>query len=92
MTDALGHAANYAYDADGNLVQSIDRDGQEIDYTYDALNRETAEEWISGGSAFRTIATNYYGNGLVASVTDTRRHATASTTITPTPTTASAAC
>ena len=72
MTDQLGHAATSAYDADGNLVQSVDRDGQEIDYIYDALNRETGENWInSSGSAFRTITTNYYSNGLVSSVTDT---------------------
>ena len=52
-------------------MQSVDRDGQETDYTYDALNRETAEEWVnSSGSVFRTIATNYYANGLTESVTD----------------------
>jgi RHS repeat-associated protein len=63
--------ARYAYDADGNLVQSIDRDGQEIDYTYDHLDRGTAELWISGSTAFRTIATDYNAQGEVASVTDT---------------------
>jgi YD repeat-containing protein len=51
-------------------VQSVDRDHQEIDYTYDALNRETAELWVSATEP-RTIATNYYNNGLVESVTDT---------------------
>ena len=51
-------------------MQSVDRDHQEIDYTYDALNRETAELWVSATEP-RTIATNYYNNGLVESVTDT---------------------
>jgi YD repeat-containing protein len=71
MTDTLNHTATCAYDADGNLVQSIDRDGQETDYTYDALGRQTAELWInSSGTASRTIATGYYSDGLVESVTD----------------------
>ena len=79
MTDALDQTTYYAYDADGNLTQTIEPNGnasgttaasQEIDYEYDALDRETAENWISGGSMNRQISTNYYVNGLVASVTD----------------------
>ncbi|HEX3554612.1 MAG TPA: RHS repeat-associated core domain-containing protein [Thermoanaerobaculia bacterium] len=37
MTDALGHAAAYGYDADGNLIRVTDPAGNVTTYTYDAL-------------------------------------------------------
>jgi YD repeat-containing protein len=35
----------YLYDADGNLTQKTDADGNVTDFSYDALNRETGELW-----------------------------------------------
>ena len=35
----------YRYDLDGNVTQSIDADGQVIQYQYNSANQETAETW-----------------------------------------------
>jgi YD repeat-containing protein len=40
----------FSYDANSNLVKQVDFNGQERDFVFDDLNRETAEKWMSGGT------------------------------------------
>lgn len=40
----------YGYDANGNRTSLRKRDGREIDYAYDALNRVTAKTFVGGGA------------------------------------------
>ena len=42
---------SYQYDADGNLTQETDPDGRVTVFSYDALNRETGEQWYASASA-----------------------------------------
>jgi YD repeat-containing protein len=36
----------FGYDANSNLVKQVDFKGQERDFVFDDLNRETAEKWM----------------------------------------------
>lgn len=40
----------YGYDANGNRTSLRKRDGREIDFAYDALNRVTAKTFVGGGA------------------------------------------
>src|SRR5579875_3458620 len=44
-TDALTKSNSYSYDATGNLASHADRDGNVINYSYDALNRPTQAQY-----------------------------------------------
>src|SRR5262249_3203756 len=58
--------------ADGDLVKKIDALGQEIDYSYDGMNRETEEVWKNaGGTTTNTIHFGYNSTtGLLTSAYD----------------------
>ena len=60
------------YDLAGDLVQTTDFDNQTINYVYDALGRETGENWMSGNTAVRLMSFAYdlEGNLLTASDVD----------------------
>ena len=45
----MDRTRTYNYDKMGNLVKSIDRNGREIKYVYDDLNRNTTEIWLDNG-------------------------------------------
>ncbi len=50
----------YAYDGDGNLVRTTDRDGRTKVMTYDGLSRETFETWYdASGNLVDTIKNTY---------------------------------
>ena len=63
-TDSLGYSDYYNYDADGNLIRKIDRDGRITRYTYDNLNRETAETWQE-----ETTAPEITGEDVLTTIT-----------------------
>lgn len=46
VTKAFGDNLTTNYDAVGNQTTSIDRNGREINYTYDQRDRNTAEIWL----------------------------------------------
>jgi RHS repeat-associated protein len=67
----------YGYDADGNLTQTTDADGQVIQDTYDHLNRETEEDWFpnatdaaSDTGQTNTIDYTYYANSQLHTASD----------------------
>lgn len=41
QTDALGQKVNNTYDINGNLIETVDRNGNILSYTYDELNQLT---------------------------------------------------
>ena len=51
VTDPLGNVTTDSYNLAGELTGTVNRDGQEIDYAYDNLGRETSEIWA--GATFR---------------------------------------
>ena len=72
-TNALGQTGTTAYDVAGNEVSDTDRDGPVRTFSYDALNRKTAEHWLdASGNVTRTTAwsldaagrATWYGPGL----------------------------
>jgi YD repeat-containing protein len=59
-TNQLGDTRTYQYDAVGNLIETTDRNGREIDYTYDKLDRNTSETWLDeAGNPIRTLNFQY---------------------------------
>jgi RHS repeat-associated protein len=49
-----------------NLIQMTDRDGRVTQYTYDNLQRQTAEKWMSGSTVVKQFTYSYdVGNQLV---------------------------
>jgi RHS repeat-associated protein len=40
----------YQYDGDGNMVQETDADGQVTVFAYDALNRQTGQQWYANAT------------------------------------------
>jgi YD repeat-containing protein len=56
-TDPDAGAGQMVYDADGNLLQSKDADGNYVSYTYDALGRKTYEYAAPDVAADQTSAT-----------------------------------
>lgn len=71
--------SSMAYDADGNLSQSTDADGNSVSYTYDALDRKTAEyaATTANQAASNELASWVYDNdNKVSGVTDAVGQAT----------------
>ena len=55
----------------GNLVESVDRNGQVRTYLYDALNRQVRETWLdSSGNSLNQFRTTYDAAGRSISQTD----------------------
>jgi YD repeat-containing protein len=69
-TNQLGYAITYVFNASGDLTQETDRNGLVRDFTYDNDHRETAEKWMSGGTAIYTIAYAYNADNAVTSASD----------------------
>ncbi len=72
VTDPLGHATEYAYDANGNLASKTDAKGHATKFTYNAANERTKVEKPNGA----VLETGYDGAGYVTSQTDANGHAT----------------
>ncbi len=66
-SDGVRH---FEYDADGNLVRSIDRNGREIRRTYDGNNLQTSESWLVGNSIVHTLTMDYDAGGRKRSSTE----------------------
>ena len=66
VTDPLGGATEYAYDADGNLESVADQNGHETRFTYDADDEQTKVERPDGA----VEETGYDEAGQVISQTD----------------------
>jgi RHS repeat-associated protein len=57
-TNQLGFTRSHSYDAVGNEIERVDRNGRKTVYQYDGLNRKTGETWIgANGQGLR--ATSY---------------------------------
>ena len=54
-TNALSKSKSYVYDVAGNLTRTVDRNGRMIQYSFDTLDRQTAENWQQSGSATPTL-------------------------------------
>ena len=72
ITDPLGHATKYAYDADGNLETRTDPNSHTTTYTYDADNEQTKIKESNG----TVTETGYDGAGQVISQSDGNKHET----------------
>jgi RHS repeat-associated protein len=59
---------HYGYDANGNRTSLIKRDGREIDYAYDAIDRVTAKTFVGGGACVSGYACTAPPTGAVRSV------------------------
>ena len=72
LTDALGQAETYVYDALGYLIEATGRDGKVTRYTYTGLGKPLTEAIYASAAAnapaTQTVYT-YYKNGLTRSVT-----------------------
>ena len=62
-TNQLNQTRSFVYDLDGNMTQETDRDGRVRNFTYDHLNRQTAEQWMSGQSVLETFSYAYNADG-----------------------------
>ncbi len=67
----------FSYDARGNLVRKIDRNGRVIDYAFDALSRQTTETWYDDvedadaeQNVRKTYVTTYDEAGRVVTIGD----------------------
>ena len=69
--DAFGNAIHNKYDARGKLIQSINRNGGKMTYTYDDLGNKTKEVEDHGYSY--TTTTHHYGGGSTTSTTHVTR-------------------
>ena len=73
----MGKTRSYDYDAVGELILSIDRNGRQRTYNYDALNRETAENWLdANGNNLRTFSYTYDAVGHLLDTNDPDSHYT----------------
>jgi RHS repeat-associated protein len=63
VIDPAGAPNNYVtthvYDPAGNLQDLYDRDGRHRKFAYDAADRETTEQWLSGSTVLRTFTYSY---------------------------------
>jgi YD repeat-containing protein len=60
----------FAYDAVGNLVGKIDRNGRETEFLYDNLHRRIEETWLDGQTVVRTIEYEWDAANQLLSVDD----------------------
>ena len=72
LTDPLGHATEYAYDANGNLASETDAKGHATKFAYNADDEQTEEELPNGA----VLKTGYDGAGAATSQTDANEHTT----------------
>jgi RHS repeat-associated protein len=72
VIDPLGHASEYAYDANGNLEKRTNANGHTTKYTYNADNERTKVEKPNGA----ILETGYDGAGNVTSQTDGNKKTT----------------
>lgn len=72
VTDPLGHATKYAYDANGNLETQTDPNGHATTYTYDADNEPIKVKEPNG----IVTEAGYDGAGQVTSQIDGNKHET----------------
>jgi YD repeat-containing protein len=69
-TNELSHQRTFTYDAVGNLVGRIDRNGRATEFLYDALNRRVGEKWLDGGTTIRHLQFVYDAAGQMVSAFD----------------------
>src|SRR5207248_9244847 len=50
----------YGYDAAGNQILSVDRDGRAVRVAYDALNRPVSENWYADVGSSASLQTYSY--------------------------------
>jgi YD repeat-containing protein len=64
----VGHSASFAYSATDQLTSTTDRDGRVRNLSYDALDRQTGETWVTSGTTVNTLtyAFDAAGNELTA--------------------------
>jgi RHS repeat-associated protein len=72
VIDPLGHASEYAYDANGSLEKKTNANGHTTKYTYNADNERTKVEKPNGA----ILETGYDGAGNVTSQTDGNKKTT----------------
>jgi RHS repeat-associated protein len=72
VTDPLGHATKYAYDANGSLEKLTDANGHATKYEYDADNEQIKVTQPNGA----TSETGYDEAGRVINQTDGNKHST----------------
>ena len=61
QTDALGQKVNNTYDINGNLIETVDRNGNILSYTYDELNQLTRKSSSKTTNDTYTYAYNKKG-------------------------------
>jgi RHS repeat-associated protein len=69
-TNELSDARTFSYDAGGNVVEKVDRNGRVSVYEYDGLARMIAERWMVGLSVDRTLEFEYDAGGNLLSASD----------------------
>ena len=73
---AVSASTAYAYDANGNLVDKTDPDGNLTAFAYDDLNRETGETWYgntngtTNSTSYASIAYGYDADGETLTATE----------------------
>jgi RHS repeat-associated protein len=85
-TDPDSGTTSMLYDGNGNLTQTKDANGATLTWTYDALNRKTAEYDTPAGTQARTkVASWVYDNSNLAIIgmSDPNGHLTTSTRYIP---------
>ena len=68
----LGHLRAFDYDVAGNLLHQPDRNGLITTFTYDAVDRLTAERWWDGDTLVNTLTYTCDAAGNRLSVNDHR--------------------
>jgi RHS repeat-associated protein len=69
-TNQLGKTRTYKYDAVGNQIEVIDRNNLSRTFEYDTLNRQTKENWTSGGVVNRSFTSRYNVLNQLVDITD----------------------
>ena len=69
-TNPLGSFDIFTHDANGNLLSTTDRNGQTIDFQYNAVNQPIRKSWPPGTSEEATTTFTYDAVGNLTSVTD----------------------
>lgn len=69
---ATGDYEEYTYDNNGNMLTLRKRDGSKLQFSYDALNRQTDQSVISVGISAVTERPVYYKYDLLNRLTDAR--------------------
>jgi YD repeat-containing protein len=76
------YVTTYVYDPAGNVQDLYDRDGRQRKFSYDAADRLTTEQWLSGSTVLRTFTYSYNaGSQLTNAQTPTPITAMATTRV-----------